>query len=261
MKMATNKKSPLKRKPGRMPGQSLDDDISQLRDKLFSEELVIVVVFLMVAMYDWLRWYTDTPIRPVTTTLLATVALLWFFFSFYRMQKKLSRLKLGRDGERAVGQFLERARVLGYDVFHDVICAEGNIDHLIVGPGGVFTIETKTYSKPSSGRAVITYDVNGGSLHKGKFDISHCLNQAKAQAGEMRELFGEYVAQPVKVQPVVVFPGWYIDSKGCSPRDVWVLEPKAFMKWVKNRSTELEPNAVNAVRQVLARHIYEHSAV
>jgi hypothetical protein len=64
---------------------------------------------------------------------------------------------LGRDGERAVGRTLERLVADGYHVFHDIVGPNWNIDHLMIGPGGIFTIETKTRSKLERGHAVIRY--------------------------------------------------------------------------------------------------------
>lgn len=257
--MALRTKSPLKRQPGRMPGQSLDEYMYKLKEKLGSEYLAVFVMLMAMSVNDWIRWYMDLPINPVVPTILAVAALVWLIFAFVRTKSKLERLKLGRDGERAVGQFLERARILGYDVFHDVLCSDANIDHLIVGPGGVFTVETKTYRKPASGRALITY--RAGALLKGSFDISGCLVQARAQADEMRALFSDFLPEPVKVQPVVVFPGWFVDSESGSQRDVWVLEPKAFMKWLEKAPPQLDPTAVGAARQIIARHVYERSGI
>src|SRR5690348_16911647 len=50
----------------------------------------------------------------------------------------------GAEGEEAVGELLEGLREQGWRVIHDVSFGRGNIDHIIVGPGGIFTIETKS---------------------------------------------------------------------------------------------------------------------
>ena len=255
--MEKDTKSPLLSKPARLPGQSLEEEITRVRDTFLSERLVVPTIVTSIAIYDWVRWYTETPVNPLFTTLFAAAAIIWFFTQFISTLQKLTNLKLGRDGERAVGQFLERARKLGYHVFHDIQSNSANIDHLLVGPGGVYTVETKTYSKPAKGRAVINYDVGNEKLSTGGIDISRCLNQAKAQAGEIRALFDEYLSEPVYIQPVVVFPGWYIESTRRNHVSTWVLEPKAFMKWLDKSSSKLQPNAVKAAVQVINRHIVE----
>jgi hypothetical protein len=49
----------------------------------------------------------------------------------------------GRNGEPVVGEALEGLRWEQYVVLHDVPCpGQGNIDHLVSGPNGVFLVET-----------------------------------------------------------------------------------------------------------------------
>jgi hypothetical protein len=51
---------------------------------------------------------------------------------------------LGAESERAVGEVLDELRAEGFIVVHDVEQPrEGNVDHLVSGPTGVFMIETK----------------------------------------------------------------------------------------------------------------------
>lgn len=50
----------------------------------------------------------------------------------------------GRNGEAVVGERLEDLRWERYIVLHDIpFAGEGNIDHLVSGPNGVFLVEAK----------------------------------------------------------------------------------------------------------------------
>ena len=51
----------------------------------------------------------------------------------------------GAAGEELVGKVLDRLRERGWFALHDVQLGRGNIDHVLVGPAGVFTIETKSH--------------------------------------------------------------------------------------------------------------------
>jgi hypothetical protein len=42
-------------------------------------------------------------------------------------------LMQGREGEKAVGQYLERLRARGYQVLHDIPGENFNIDHVLIG--------------------------------------------------------------------------------------------------------------------------------
>jgi hypothetical protein len=55
------------------------------------------------------------------------------------------RFRRGAAAERSVGETLNQLRGGGFIVMHDVEQAgEGNIDHIVSGPTGVFMIETKS---------------------------------------------------------------------------------------------------------------------
>lgn len=43
-----------------------------------------------------------------------------------------------------MGEILEGLAADGWRVIHDVSFGRGNIDHVVVGPGGLFTVETKS---------------------------------------------------------------------------------------------------------------------
>ncbi len=51
----------------------------------------------------------------------------------------------GAKGEEAVASVLARKLPDSYVVINDVVLSKGNIDHVVVGPNGVFCIETKRY--------------------------------------------------------------------------------------------------------------------
>jgi hypothetical protein len=59
----------------------------------------------------------------------------------------------GRDGEREVAEYLDNLTRRGNYVFHDIPANGFNIDHIVVSTHGIFTLETKAYSKPEHGDA------------------------------------------------------------------------------------------------------------
>jgi hypothetical protein len=59
----------------------------------------------------------------------------------------MEHLLLALTGERAVGQFLEeKLRPLGYHILNDLPGDGFNLDHVIIGPTGIYCVETKTRS-------------------------------------------------------------------------------------------------------------------
>ena len=51
--------------------------------------------------------------------------------------------RIGAEGERKTEKVLKKLERSRWLVVHDVACARGNYDHIVVGPGGVFLADTK----------------------------------------------------------------------------------------------------------------------
>lgn len=158
------------------------------------------------------------------------------------------------EGERAVGQLLEELRSAGYKVFHDVPACNGNIDHVLVGPAGVFAIETKTRSKRAGEE--VRFDgekitVNGLSLDRDP------ILQARGLADHLRQELQRRTADSrLKVRPVVLFPGWYVKQQGRA--DVWVLNEKALPAFLANEEESLSKDEVARFAACLADFIRAH---
>jgi hypothetical protein len=194
---------------------------------------------VVLAGMEWLRPYYDLAPNPVLYSIAAVLSVAYAAFRFVRALPALRALKLARDGERTVGQFLERLREKGYQVFHDVLGSGFNVDHAIIGPAGIFTVETKTWSKPTTRDAKVQFD--GQTLKVAGIDADRDpVVQAKAQASWLRELLAESAGRKFPVRPVVLFPGWFVEQDKGSTREMWVLNPKALPDFL-----DYEPRALS----------------
>jgi len=247
-------RSPLKDKPLRNPGQSVRRArLDIVFDKLMGPLLVLMVI-LTWAMVDWARYLLPIKGVPWLQSVVALGTLAYFGFQLRRYWPQLLALQLAEDGEKVVGQFLEGMRGKGYRVFHDIIAADFNVDHVLIGPAGVFTIETKTRSKPLRGKAEIDFD--GETLKVGGYTPDRDpIVQALAQAMWLKRLLTESTGKVVPVRPVVLFPGWYINDNRQNKRDLWVLEPKALPIWLGNEKPVLAPDEVAMASSHLSRYI------
>ena len=79
-----------------------------------------------------------------------------------RASATLQRLKQAKEGERIVAEYLDALRDEDCYVTHDLTGDKFNVDHVVIGPHGIFTVETKTISKPLKGSAKVLYDHGGG---------------------------------------------------------------------------------------------------
>lgn len=249
------KRSPLTSAPLRNPGQSLDEEIERVLEGEVSSYLLIGTFILVMAIYEWFRWYTSSPPQPIVFTIAALIITPYAIWRLLKARKKLQALKQGRDGEKAVGQYLDRLREKGYHVLHDIVGNNFNVDHVLVGPAGVFTIETKTISKPVRGEAVIQYDCETINI-SGYTPPRNPIIQSKAQSAWVREIIEEGTGKRFNVQPVVVYPGWYVKR---SPEgvqcNVLVLNPKILPAILENSETRLSVEDTKMIHYHLSRYI------
>ncbi|MFU8877369.1 MAG: nuclease-related domain-containing protein [Wenzhouxiangellaceae bacterium] len=247
-------RSPLKDPPVRNPGQSIEEHRQKLLEDRVITPVIAAAIFGSVAMQEWLRYFTPRPPMPWLFTAIFAATVGFFLYRFFVTRRTLRRLKQARDGERAVGQYLERLRADGYEVFHDVIGDGFNVDHVLIGPGGVFTIETKSYSKPASGPAEINFDGEQVAIGGWQPDRNPII-QARAQAGWLRALLRETTGRDFAILPVIVYPGWFVKQNGRSNPPLWVLNPKALPQFLKHREQALEESDIKLAAYHLSRFI------
>ena len=208
--MKNKTKSPIKDKPLRMPGQSLEEERQNLIYDKFLPVFMMTGLAIILAVMEWVRYLNPTRPQPYLFTGIAVMALAYAAWRFLGLREHSRTLRQGIVGEKAVGQFLESLRSKGYSVFHDLIGTGFNIDHVLIGPAGVFTIETKTWSKPIRGEARIKFD--GEQLNvAGREPDRNPITQARAQAAWIKTILAESTGHEYDVFPVVVFPGWFIE--------------------------------------------------
>jgi hypothetical protein len=251
------RKSPLRAPPLRLAGKSVD---AELDDHVLNELLtpyLVAALVVILAGFEWFRYFSGTPPTPWLFTALAVLVTIYAALRIRRGLKRGREIKLGRTGERFIGQYLEHFRRIGFHVFHDVPSSDANIDHVLIGRQGLFTIETKTISKPVRGDARIR--VAGGKIFANGVEIMrNPIVQAKAQAGWLANFVAE-VGFSCRVQPVVVFPGWFVERCNMKALGVWVLEHKELGAFLRREPHVLTPEVVGALASALTSHIRAQS--
>lgn len=254
IKVKNDKRSPLKDKPLRNPGQSLDEQLDELFYDKVTAPVLMVVVLAMLTCLEWWRYYFSQKPSPYVYTFALLLVVGYAAFQIWRVWPRYQALKLGRDGEKVVGQYLERLRETGYQVFHDVIGTGFNVDHVLIGPAGVFTVETKTFSKRTSADAKVTFDGERIVVDGHEPDRDPVV-QAKSQARWLRELLAESTGRKFPVRPVILFPGWWVEPNKGPTREVWVLEPKALPAFIAHEPATLAAEDVQLAGYHLAQFI------
>ncbi|MEM6506062.1 MAG: nuclease-related domain-containing protein [Planctomycetota bacterium] len=258
------KKSPLKQPPPRQAGASVQDELDEFLWGEMYWWFIMPLLLLVSAALMWVMVWLKTPTRTIAWILTAyfLLSIVLAVYRFYHSRHKIHNLKQGRDGERVVGHLLEDLRKQGYHVFHDIPNtkkATFNIDHALVGPAGVFTIETKTYSKLTAGDKNIRYENNRLTIPGlSREHADKALTQAKAAANFIQKHLTKTTGQKVLVQPILVFPGWWVNetnTPGDTSLPLWVLNENRISLWINNTPACLSKQDIRLYTHRLQMHI------
>ena len=178
------KASPLRERQLHVPGQSLDETINRLWDDRGLAYFTYALGFTTIATVEWIRWFSPAKSPPWLITGFTLLLVAFCAVGIFRVRRQSQRLKLGRDGERAVAEVLDGLRAEGCIVYHDVVGNGFNVDHVVLSRAGAFVVETKTIRKPPGKGRKPTVRVYEGRIYAGGADLgSQPLEQAKASAG------------------------------------------------------------------------------
>lgn len=248
-------RSSLKNPPLRNPGQSLDEELQQLYTGKLLQYFLFPPLFIAYAIGEWWRWYLPLPPIPRFATVIALVSVIYSVYQVRKLRPKIHALKLGRDGEKVVGQSLEELRTGGAIVLHDITANGFNVDHVVISFKGIFVIETKTRSKPKGRDSKVVFD--GEKLSVGGWTLDRDpIKQVQANTAWMHDLLKESTGKSFPVKSVVLFPEWYVEAVGHHAYDsVWVLNPKGLPVFIANEKTTLTLEDVKMATCHLSRYI------
>jgi len=220
---------------------------------------IMATTFIFVlTMMEWYRWYAPRDPSPYLYTSIFIVMSILTTYRVIQTRKMLKKLRQGRDGEIAVGQFLERCRAQGAQVFHDIPGEGFNLDHVVIDKSGIYIIETKTISKPEKGKAELIFDGESISFN-GTYSTQAPIIQVKAGKSWLCNLLTETTGRKLPKQlfrSVVVYPGWFVaPTASAKNSDVWVLNPKALPSFIGNSTQQLSNEDLNLYSYHLSKYV------
>lgn len=181
-------------------------------------------------------------------------AVIWARIRFIEWMREQYRLRTGLRGEQAAADELQPAVRAGYYLFNDVPTdADCNIDHVLVGPAGVFALETKARSKPENlnGRDLVAeFDGQRISFTGGAYEAKG-PRQAKAGAKWLAQEISRATGRSIGVRAVVVLPGWFVPRNNFE--HVIARNPEYLAKEIRNSRRAINDEDVEAVAQHLEK--------
>ena len=254
MKTNRNKRLPFGVSTSRrIPGQSLLAEYNNSNAELFSNLVMLVLLFNMPFIFAGICDYIEVE-QPQKSLMMSAcfIGMIYFIIQLARAAKNKSNLRLGLEAEWFVSLELHEIAAPNYKVFHDIQCDKFNIDHLVVGPNGVFAIETKGKRKPNNAKNAASKSkehkvlVKGNVLEFPTYTDTSIVEQASRQAKWASKWLSDATGEPITVSPVVTIPGWFVElvSKPVVP----VVSTKILGKYVpKLNGQTLSPEQISRI--------------
>ena len=241
----------------RGPGHTLREQLEEESSNIIWDLLVLAVApLMMLALYlaqaHSRGWDQMRHLAPVYVMLAgATVA--YVVYRLVKRSERLGNLRSGYDAEVAVGQELDLLMRRGAVVFHDFPAEGFNIDHVVITPTCVYAIETKGYTKLNKlkGRDGATVEFNGLTLRFPTWTTDEPILQAERQARWLADWIKKATGHPVRVQPVVALPGWFVKEKGMGA--VKVISGRQLSGLLDTPEPQLDPRTQTITYQVEQR--------
>jgi hypothetical protein len=162
----------------REPGQFLRE-----RLRRFWGWMAVALIFsIAVVVTAWLLVGRKVPLWTYLLLIPVAVGISWCREP--EIRRWVRNHRQGLEGERIVGNILDTRLGSEFRVLHDVDKTWGNVDHVVVGPTGVFAIETKAWR----GRVRLT---ERGELRVGGRDEERSVTQAIREAMWARRLLAD----------------------------------------------------------------------
>jgi hypothetical protein len=153
---------------------------------------------------------------------------------------------LGALGEIVVSEKLEQ---LGED-WHVINglpagVSGSDIDHVVVGPAGVFTINMKAHAEKKVRAA-------GNSLRLNGFKFNS-VGDAQLAAASASKLLTAAVGRPITVTPLIVMVGLSQMHYGVRRREVDVVTSSGIVRYLRRRKRVLSGDAIAEIADVAGR--------
>lgn len=155
-----------------------------------------------------------------------------------RARQEQRKYERGASGEELVGMLLEDLPD-DWHVFHSMQINEGSdLDHVVVGPGGIYYISTKNH------RGLISTGPDGRLLYNNQpFEEP---TQARRQGMDLSNRLSALLAGKAWVNVILAIPQAWIDGRGQAKNGVQLVHRENLLYTLKSAPPRLSPEQVSA---------------
>jgi hypothetical protein len=174
--------------------------------------LVFTVVFCIFYLLPPYGMFDNVPRWQLLLVLVILgVAAAFLAYQIIRIVIAKRKLVFCRDASMATGHALHNITANQNRVFHDVPCAAGTIDNVVVGLHGIYTVSVIARKAGKNNRAIL----KGDHLHFGGKQVVS-VKRSSIKSAQLAKEIRKVAGHDVWVRSVIAIPGWDIESQESS---------------------------------------------
>lgn len=239
----------------RIQGEALQKKIRDT-EWSFVDILYYPLSFGLLTIFAWLTTIGVLVFNWISAILFSLITVILSIRAYKKFRKAkdtLSKYRKGLEGERFVGELLNKMSSDSIRVFHDIPGDRFNVDHIIVSTCGVFVIETKHFDRTKGHEFYFDGNMIQRKMPNGKIVL--CPKLLPQMDGEARFIHDEIkrrTEMDIHVIKVAIIIGCYIHVP--SENNIkqyfdkyWITNERLFEKMFKEEKEIYDDSVVKLI--------------
>ncbi|HEX9853121.1 MAG TPA: hypothetical protein VGA68_08905 [Woeseiaceae bacterium] len=186
------------------------DALTRKQSVYLASLLVFLVIFSAAFLLGPERLFHGLPEWQLLAVLgIVAIAAVYGIYRFVVVALQRRKVEFLRDANIATGHGLQRLTSNQSRIFHDVPCATGVVDNVIVGVHGMYAVCVVAKRPGKDNRVRLNGEQLAFAPGSEVISVAECGKRTAQLAREVRKLVGH----DIQLRPVIAVPGWEIDSQ------------------------------------------------
>lgn len=202
--------------------------------------------FLFGSLFYKKLWWVSLLVNGLALAVIL-VGRWWVYRRMEQLAKERKEFLRGACGEMSVGYRLSDFPEDFY-IINDLNTDAGNLDHVVIGPTGVFALDTKSW------RGVVTADGKGELLLNGRFEKAHVKQLVGRVMGIRDRVKALAPAMDPFIQAVFVFTSARVDANWGTTGNAHCIRDDQLFDYIveSKKGKKLNTKEVKAIARAFA---------
>lgn len=157
----------------------------------------------------------------------------------------------GADGEERTAAALEPLVADGFRILHDrrIPGSRANIDHIVIGPPGVFVVESKSFSG--------TLEIRGSEVYVAGRRRTAMLDEVRREVAAVEAALGpEFAALGIRVMPLICVHRAELPLFRSEADGIPIVSAKGMVKRLRAASATLDADVIGRIASIANARVH-----